>query len=111
MNRRQIGIVAGVVVVLGAAVFVVCAAHRRAAYRRAAPEWLNPHQPPDGVAAQLSTLNADESWAANRGRHMSACCAPYTAGRRLRRTYPASLEESPDSCVRGGIALEAKLGC
>jgi hypothetical protein len=85
------------------AVLVLFAVNRRDVLSRAMPAWLDPGQPPDGVAAQLNTLTADQSWAANRARHMTACCADRTAGRRIRRTYPATLAEDPNSFIRATI--------
>lgn len=106
MDRRRWRVVGLVVVVLGAAGLVLFANYRRARFERAAPGWLNPEQPPDGVAAELSTLTADQSWAANRCRHMTACCPGQTAGSRVRRTYPGSLAESDTSFVRGRLGVE-----
>lgn len=111
MTRRQ-GITAGIIAaVLGAAVFVLWACQRKAAYERAAPAWLDPKQPADGIAAELTTLNDGQSWAANRCRPMTAPCTGRTAGRRIRRTYDGCLEESGSSLIRTGAQLELKVRC
>lgn len=109
MNTRQIRAAAIVVGVLLIAVGVLYAANRRDALARAKPDWLDPQQPPDGVAAQLTTLSQDQSWAANRARHMTACCLGRTAGRRIRRTYPGCLADSDTSIVRTQVELEARM--
>jgi hypothetical protein len=103
---RIIGLV--VLAVAGAALFLI-AVTRRVQFYRAAPAWLDPDQPPDGVAAELSTLTADQSWAANRCRNMSACCADQTAGARTRRIYPGTLADSDSSFIRGGGSLEMRV--
>ena len=109
MNRRT-SIVAGAVAVgLVLAILGLLAMNRRQRLEAAAPAWLNPDQPPDGVAAQLSTLTDAQSWAANRCRPMSACCAANTAGSRVRRQYPSTLACSPGSFIRGGLELEARV--
>lgn len=103
MNRRRMFIAAGVVVV---AALVVWGYTRRQAIEAAIPAWLDTVQPPDNVAAQLPTVSEAESFAANRARPMVACCQPYTAGNRVRRTYPRNLAESPDSIVRPFFRVE-----
>lgn len=108
MNRRRVVVL--VLVAVGAAAFFLYACYRRAAWERAAPAWLDPKQPPDGVASQLPTLTDAQSWAANRCRPMAASCCDNTAGRRIRRTYPGSLAESPDSFVRGRLGFGVTLG-
>ena len=104
MDRRwkAVGLV---VLVVAAGAFLLFAVNRRSRWERAAPAWLDPQQPPDGVASQLSTLTEAQSWAANRCRHMSACCGDQTAGRRVRRTYPGSLAESDTSFIRASFGL------
>lgn len=106
MTRRQtiiIGVIAGVLAVAALALYAI---GRRDAWTRAAPAWLNPSQPADGVAAELSTLTVDQSWAANRARHMTGCCTDQTAGTRVRRTYPSTLAESDCSIVKGQLSLQ-----
>ncbi len=105
MNRRQITIVAIVAGVLAVAACGCWAVQRRAEDKRVTPEWLNPHQPPEGVAAELSALGPAQSWAANRCTPMAASCADRTAGRRTRRTYPGTLADSPDSFIRASVEL------
>jgi len=110
MTRRQKITAAVIVGVLLVAVFVVWAANRRDALARAMPAWLDLQQPPDGVAAELTTLTEDQSWAANRARHMTACCPGRTAGQRIRRTYPGCLADSDQSFVRTDVELKARVG-
>lgn len=99
MNRRQ-SITAGVIVaVVAGFALVLVAIGRKARYERAAPAWLDPEQPPDGVAASLPCVTPDQSWAANRARHMSGACTGQTAGNRVRRTYPETLASSSASFV------------
>lgn len=99
----------GIVAVLAAAVLAVWAANRRYAFLRAAPAWLDPQQPPEGVAASWGALNPAESRAANSTSPMTACCAGRGAGRRIRRTYPDTLAASPHSFIRAGFDLAG--GC
>lgn len=106
MSRStRIGLVALVLVAVGA--FALYAIGRRAQWARGAPAWLAGGQPPDGIASQLSTLTAAESWAANRCGPIAAPCAGHTAGRRVRRTYPGTLAESEHSLIRGFLRAEA----
>ena len=105
MDRRRWRIVGLILVVVDAAGLVLVASYRKARFDRAAPAWLDPQQPPDGVAAELSTLTADQSWAANRCRHMTACCGEQSAGSRIRRTYPGTLADAPWSLVRARADL------
>lgn len=101
VTRRQTVIASAVVAVLAAAAAGLWYLNRAQAAERAAPSWLDPQQPPPGVAAPLiATVSAGESWAANRPRHMSACCTGQTAGLRIRRTYASTLAANPDSLVR-----------
>lgn len=105
MNRRQ-KIVAGVIVLaLTLVVVAVWAANRRYAFLRAKPEWLDPEQPPEGVAASWGALSPAESWAANRASPMSACCTGRGAGSRVRRVYDDTLADSPHSFIRADINL------
>jgi hypothetical protein len=105
MTRRQM-IVGGVIVgVLGVAVVTLWCVQRRAEGKGVAPAWLDPHQPAPDVASELTVLNADQSWAANRARPMAACCAGRTAGMRVRRTYDGNLADSPYSFIRASLAI------
>jgi hypothetical protein len=108
VNSRTKMVAVGVVAVLVVAGFVLWAVNRKAELARAKPAWLDPHQPPDGVAAELSTLTADQSWAANRCRPMVASCSDYTAGRRIRRIYDPCLEQSSGSFIRTRFELEGR---
>lgn len=99
LRRYRTHIVVGLVVVLAVGGLMFAMA-RRDRFNRAAPAWLDPHQPPDGVAAELSTLTAAQSQAANGCTPLSACCADRTAGARVRRTYPGSLAYSDGSFIR-----------
>ena len=106
MTRQQAirsAAIAGAVVL--AMVVLVCI-RRRQADTPAVPAWLDTVQPPDTVAADLMTLTPDQSWAANRCRPIHAACSDYTAGRRIRRTYPPSLADSPHSFIRTSLQLE-----
>lgn len=99
-------VAAVVLVVIAVAAFVLYTIGRRDRLARAMPAWLDPQQPPTGVAGQLSTLSDAQSWAANRCTPMSACCAGNTAGARVRRTYAPNLAESTGSFIRGRVGLE-----
>jgi len=105
MTRRQIFISATAAAGLALVVLVLYAINRRDQLARAMPAWLNVQQPADGIAAELNTLTADQSWAANRCRPMTASCTGRTAGTRIRRTYPASLEASDDSFIRAHVSV------
>lgn len=108
MTRRQ-QIVAGVIVlVLLAAAVALWAANRRAALMRAMPAWLDPEQPPEGVAAAWGTLSEAQSWAANRATPMTACCAGRSAGSRVRRTYADTLAHDPGSFIRASFDLTGR---
>lgn len=106
MTRRQIIVMSTAAGILVLLVFVLIGANRRHALKRAVPAWLIPNQPPEGIAADLPTLSEAESWAANRCRPMVASCGTNTAGRRIRREYPPSLAESPDSFIRASFKAE-----
>jgi hypothetical protein len=80
--------------------FVLWSVQRRQAFEAAAPGWLNPGQPPDGVAAPLT---AAQSYAANRCRPMTACCTGRTAGMRTRRTYPPTVAGWSGSFLSAGF--------
>lgn len=108
MSRRQmivLWVIFGAVAVAGLGAVMI---HRRRPAPQV-PEWLAGGQPPDSVAPDLMTLTPDQSWAANRARPMVACCGDYTAGRRIRRTYPRSLAESPDSFIAASFDLSGGL--
>lgn len=98
MNRQTVvaGAVAGALAVAAVALWATQRAHVIA---RETPAWADGQQPPDNVAADLPCLSPDQSWAANRARSMSACCAGNTAGARIRRTYPGSLCDEPSSLI------------
>lgn len=100
MSRRQMLITAAVGGLLILGVLLLVGWNRREALRHAVPEWLRPHQPPETITPELLTVSEAESFAANRCRPMAASCGDNTAGRRIRRTYPGSLTESPDSLIR-----------
>lgn len=102
MNRKATVIV-GAALVLGVAALVVAGAERRAALTRRIPAWLDTSQPPESIAPDLPVLGADQSWAANACRPMVAACPGYTAGMRVRRTYPDTLADSADSFVRASF--------
>lgn len=106
MDRKRLTIAAGVAVVIGVAAIVLMGAERRAALARSRPAWLDPQQPSEGIAADLRTVSDAESWAANRCRPMAASCSGYTAGRRIRRTYPGSLADAPYSFIRASVDLQ-----
>lgn len=105
MNRR-VTYVAGGVVVLVAAAVLLAGAERRARLARQVPAWLNFRQPPESAAVEMMTLSPAESWAANRCVPMVGPSKGYSAGSRIRRTYPGTLADSDDSIVRGSFSLE-----
>jgi hypothetical protein len=108
-DRRRLARVALVVVAVG--MFILFASMRRDRYNRATPNWLDPQQPPDGIATDLGTLTEKQSWAANRAAPMNACCTDRGAGRRVRRTYPGTLADHPDSLVAGSVRINLSAGC
>jgi hypothetical protein len=99
---RVLVVAAAGLAVVGLFAFVAVDGARR---REAAPGWLDPHQPPQGVAARLSTLTPAQSMAANGCPTMAGCCAGRSAGSRLRRVYPSTLMDDPSSVVRASFAL------
>lgn len=105
MNRKQLIATSTVAALLAVAVLVLLGVNRREALKSAIPAWLQTTQPPDGVAADLPTLTDGESWAANRCRPMAGSCGDNTAGRRIRREYPASLAEMSGSFIRASFDL------
>lgn len=105
MNTRQRVVVGAITLTLAAVVVAVWAANRRYALLRAKPAWLDPEQPPEGVAAVWGTLSPAQSWAANRATPMTACCPGRGAGSRVRRVYPDTLADSPTSFIRAGFNL------
>lgn len=103
LDRKTV-IAGGVVVVAVLAVWAL-GSQRRAAFARSVPAWLDVHQPPENIAAQLPTVSEAESWAAARCRP-PACCSPaYTAGMRVRRLYPETLAASPHSSIRASFEV------
>lgn len=105
MTRRQMivsGVIAGLAL-LGVLGLLVVGRNQR--LKSSIPAWLQLRQPPDTVAADMATVSEAESWAANRCRPMAASCGGNTAGRRIRREYPGSLEQSEHSFIRGHIEL------
>lgn len=99
MTRRQIIISASIVAILIAAAAGLWLLNRNQAAERDSPAWLDPQQPPEGIAGRVNTLTPEQSWAANRALHMSASCGGGTAGSRVRRTYAGTLASNPDSVV------------
>lgn len=88
---------AGLVLVAIAAAYAV---QRRRAFQAAHPEWLDPQQPPEGVAAQMTTLTDAETRAVYGVPHMTAGCTMHTARRDLMRTYPETLGHCKDSLIQ-----------
>lgn len=105
MTRQQAVRVATIGAAVVLVLLVLVLVRRKQVQTPAVPAWLDFRQPPDSVAADLGVLTPDQSWAANRCRHIMAPCGDYTAGRRIRRTYPASLADSPDSFIRASFDL------
>lgn len=97
---RNVKIGLGVLGALGVVWFVMWSARRKRVFDANKPPWLDPGQPPAGVAAPLT---AAQSFAANRCRPMSACCVGRTAGLRTRRTYPGTVADSPHSLVQASF--------
>lgn len=60
------------------------------------PAWTDPDQPALGTAAQPAM-----NWAASRPPTITGPCAGVTAGVKVRRLYPATLADSPDSFITG----------
>ena len=108
LNRRQTIVAVGVVAVLSLAVAVLWWTNRAHEAERSSPAWLDPQQPPDVVPALVGPT-PQESWAANRCRPMTACCTGNTAGTRIRRTYPDTLQSSPHSFIRASVNLSGEL--
>jgi hypothetical protein len=108
MTRRQSVVAGTILLALLIAAFAIYAANRRAAFERAAPDWLDPQQPPEGIAAQGGTVSPAASWAANRCVPLTGCCTGRSAGSRVKR-YPATLAESPGSFIRASFDLSG--GC
>jgi hypothetical protein len=105
MTTRQKAVCWAVAAALAFAALAIYAANRRYRFLAAKPAWLDPQQPPEGIAATYGTLTPAESWAANRASHLSACCTDRGAGRRIRRTYPATLADSDGSFIRASFNL------
>lgn len=109
-GRRQTLVMVAVVGALLAAVAVLWVGYRRSAAERETPSWTDPQQPADQVAPLVA--GAEQSWAANRARPMTASCGDNSAGRRTRRTYPATLSMSLDSMIGGIDAfLDGSVDC
>jgi hypothetical protein len=107
MRRRSLWIGAAFLGVVLLGLVVAVSAQRKQSFEAAAPPWLDPHQPPRGVAAPLTEA---QSFAANRCRPFSASSAGRSAGRRLRRTYPPTLAESATSFVQLGFDVRGSDG-
>lgn len=105
MTRRQAVKSAAIGAAVALAVVVLVLVRRRQAQTPQVPAWLDIRQPPDAIPSAAG-LTADQSWAANRCRPFAASSGDHTAGRRVRRTYPASLAESPHSFIRTSFELE-----
>lgn len=100
VTRRQTVIASAVVAVLAAAAAGLWYLNRVQAQERETPSWLDPQQPPPGIAAPaMATVTPGQSWAANRPRHMTASCCGQSAGLRIRRTYAPTLASDPGSLV------------
>lgn len=109
MDRKHmitVGVIAGAV---AGGVLLLLAWRRKQADTPAVPAWLDYQQPPDSVAPDLMTLTPDQSWAANRCRPMIASCGEFSAGRRVRRTYPSNLAASPNSFIRASFDLGGRV--
>ena len=108
LDRRQTIVAAGVVGALVLAAGVLWWTNRAHEAERSSPAWLDPQQPPDVIPA-LTGPTPLESWAANRCRPMTACCTGATAGTRVRRLYPDTLQSSPHSFIRASVNLSGEL--
>lgn len=104
MNRQRWLMLGGLV----ALVLFVCVAFivRKRRFERAHPSWLDPQQPPEGVAAQMTTLTPGESLAANGCWPMSAPCTGRTARLDTMRTYPGHLTDHPGSLIHALVQVE-----
>lgn len=113
MNRQRWFLVLGLVallLVVGVTVVVRVGLKRRA--EGTTPrEWLDPGQPAEGVASQLSTITAAQSLAANGCWPMSAPCTGRGAGLKTMRTYPGHLTDHPNSLIHGlGAGVSVTIG-
>lgn len=106
---RQRWVAAGVVGALVLIVVLLWTGNRRAALASALPEWTKAYQPPDGVANEVNTLTAAQSWASARCTPLTACCEGRTAGMRTRRTYPDTLATSADSFIGFHLNADGRL--
>lgn len=78
------------------AVLILWGVQRRGSDREQTPAWTDPHQPPEGIAGQPAM-----DWAASRPPSITGACAGITAGAKVRRHYPGTLADDPNSFIRG----------
>lgn len=97
MTRQRWWLIGGLVLVV--TLVVVAFSARKQAWERIHPSWLDPRQPPEGVAANLGVLTAAESLAANGCPPMGACSVARTARMDTMRQWPGHLVDHPDSLV------------
>lgn len=109
-TRARLHVIGVIALVVIAVCFVLWAIARKQTYTASVPAWSEFDQPPDGIASQVTTLSADQSWAANRCRPMTASCGNRTAGRRLHRTYPATLGHDPCDPVQASFGVVGQVG-
>lgn len=109
MNRRETIVTAVIAAAMAVAALGLWALNRVHVARRSTPEWLDTDPPPEQISGE--PLTAAQSLAANGVPHMTACCTGRGAGRRVRRTYPASLADEPSSLISARVGFQLGGGC
>lgn len=104
MNRQAL--VGGAVVgALALGALLIWQSNRRQERELRTPDWTQPLQPAEDVAHELTAVDADASWAANRCAPMAACCTGQGAGTRTLRLYAGTLAQLDSSLIRGGFNI------
>lgn len=104
MNRRSL--IIGLVAV--AVLLVAMCAYYRARRLAMVPTWLNPEQPPQGVASQLGVISPAQAAVVYGCSPLAGPCSNYSAGSRVLRTYAPSLADDDDALV---FRLKIEGGC
>lgn len=104
MNRRSLIIGA---VAIGAILLLMCA-YYRARRLASVPTWLNPEQPPQGVASQLGVISPAQAAVVYGCAPLAGPCSNYSAGSRTLRTYAPSLTDDDNALV---FRLNIEGGC
>jgi hypothetical protein len=89
------------------AVALLCAYawQRRATFARILPGALDGTPPPEGVAAQITTLTDGEMRAVYGVPTFTGACSMNTARSDYMRTWPGHLADCPDSLIRGEFTI------